>query len=155
DLVRRALDAANEIGDLSSAAICCDHLLKNMLAAGDQLVDVQREAESSLQFVQKVRFSRIVDHVKMQLGLIRALRGLTPKFGSFNDDQFDELSFERYLATNPALAEPECWYWVRKLQARVFAGDYASAVDASLSAQRRISTSPSRFQVLDPIETAE
>jgi len=37
----------------------------------------------------------------------------------------------------------------------VFAGDYASAVDASLSVRRRFATSPSRFLVLDPIETAE
>jgi len=155
DLLRRAFDVANETGDVTYAGICCEHLLKNMLAAGDQLVEVQREGESGLQFAEKFRYGRIVDHIKPQLGLVRTLRGLTRKFGSFDDDEFDELRFERYLASNPALAEPECWYWVRKLQARVFAGDYAAAVDASLNAQRRISTSPSRFQVLDPLETAE
>ncbi len=155
DLVRRAFDAANDIGDVTSASICCDQLMKNLLAAGDQLVEVQREAESSLQFAQKVRFERVVHHIKPQLGLIRTLRGLTPVFGSFNDDQFDELRFERYLASNPALTEPECWYWVRKLQALVFAGDYASAVEASLNAQRRSRTSPSQFMKLDPNESAE
>src|SRR5262249_27336476 len=125
------------------------------LAAGDQLAEVQREAESGLQFVQKVRFGRLVDHINPQLRLIRTLRGLTSRLGSLNDDQFDELGFEHYLASNPGLAEPECWYWVRKLQARVFAGDYACAVDAALSAGRRFSTSPSKFMVLDPLETAE
>ena len=155
DLVRRAFDAANDIGDVTSASICCDQLMKNLLAAGDQLVEVQREAESSLQFAQKVRFERVVHHIKPQLGLIRTLRGLTPKFGSLNDDQFDELRFERYLASNPALTEPECWYWVRKLQARVFAGDYTCAVEASLHAQRRSRTSPSQFMKLDPNESAE
>jgi PAS domain S-box-containing protein len=149
DLVRRAFDAANEIGDVTFAGYCCDHLTKNMLAAGDQLVEVQREAENGLQFAQKVRFGLVVDHIKAQLSLIRTLRGLTPKFGSFNDDQFDELRFERYLASNPALAELECWYWVRKLQARFFAGDYASAVDASLSAQRQLWTSPSQFETAE------
>jgi predicted ATPase len=54
DLVRRAFDAANEIGDVTFAGYCCDHLIKNLLAAGDQLVEVQREAESGLQFAQKV-----------------------------------------------------------------------------------------------------
>src|SRR5215813_10015917 len=155
DLVRRAFDVANEIGDVTSAGICCDHLIKNLLAAGDQLVEVQREAERGLQFAQRTRFGRIVDHITAQLGLIRTLRGLTPKFGSFNEDHFDELRFERYLESNPALAEPECWYWVRKLQARVFAGDYASAVDASLGARRRSRTSRSQFMMLDPHETAE
>jgi len=154
-LVRRAFDAANEAGDLSTAAVCCDHLIKNLLAAGDQLEEAQREAETGLQFVQRLGYDRVAAHLKTQLGLIRTLRGLTPKFGCFSDDRFDELRFERHLADNPTLAEPECWYWVRKLQARVFAGDYFAAVDASLSAQRRFSTSPSKFMMLDPLETAE
>ena len=149
DLVRRAFHAANELGDLTFAGYCCDHLVKNMLAAGDQLLEVQREAENGLQFAQKVRFGLVVDHVKAQLGLIRTLRGLTPIFGSFDDDQFAEFRFERYLATNPALAELECWYWVRKLQARFFAGDYASAIDASLRAQRQLWTSPSQFETAE------
>ena len=149
DLVRRAFDAASEIGDVTYAGFCCDHLIKNLLAAGDQLVEAQREAEESLQFAQKIRFGLVVDHIKAQLGLIRSLRGLTLTFGSFNDDQFDELWFERYLGSNPALAELECWYWVRKLQARCFAGDYASAVDASSRAQRVLWTSPSQFETAE------
>jgi predicted ATPase/two-component sensor histidine kinase/GAF domain-containing protein len=149
DLVRRAFDAASEIGDVTYAGFCCDHLIKNLLAVGDPLVEVQREAEASLQFAQKIRFGLVVDHIKVQLGLVRCLRGLTAKFGSFEDDQFDELRFERYLASNPALAELECWYWVRKLQARFFAGDYASAVHASLSAQRQLWTSPSQFETAE------
>ena len=40
---------------------------------------------------------------------------------------FDELRFERRFAENPNLALAECWYWIRKLQARFFAGDYAAA----------------------------
>ncbi|WFU39140.1 AAA family ATPase [Bradyrhizobium sp. CB82] len=149
DLVRRAFDAASEIGDVTYAGFCCDHLIKNLLAAGDPLVEAQREAEDSLEFAQKIRFGLVVDHIKAQLGLIRSLRGLTFAFGSFNDDQFDELWFERYLESKPALAELECWYWVRKLQARFFAGDYASAVDAALRAQRQLWTSPSQFETAE------
>jgi predicted ATPase/transcriptional regulator with GAF, ATPase, and Fis domain len=155
DMLSRAFDAANKIGDVTSAVICRDLLIRNLLAAGDPLVEVQCEAESALQFVQKLRFGRVVDHIAPQLGLIRTLRGLTRKFGSLDDDQFDELEFERHLAGNASLAEPACWYWIRKLQARVIAGDYASAVAASLSMQRRFSTSPSKFLKLDPVETAE
>src|SRR5262249_4742892 len=149
DLIRRAFHAANEIGDLTFAGYCCDHLVKNMLAAGDPLVDVQREAEYGLDFARKVRFGLVVDHIKAQLGLVRTLCGLTPKFGSLDDGQFDEHHFERYLASNPALAELECWYWVRKLQGRFFAGDYLSAIDASLNAQRQLWTSPSQFEVAE------
>ncbi len=107
-------------------------------------MDVQREAEHGLEFAQKARFGLVTP----KLGLTRILRGLTPKFGSFDDEQFDELRFERHLASNPA-ALPECFYWIRKLQARFFAGDYASALDASLKAQRLLWTSPSHFETAE------
>jgi PAS domain S-box-containing protein len=45
--------------------------------------------------------------------------------------------------------EVECWYSIRKLQARFFAGDYASAVAASLRAQRMLWTSPSQFETAE------
>ena len=116
----------------------------------------QRQAENGLEFARKARFGLVIDVITAQLGLIRTLRGLTPKFGSFDDGQFDELRFERHLASDPVFALPECWYWIRKLQARFFAGDYASAVDASLRAQRLLWTSPSIFRgAAIFLETAE
>ncbi len=116
---------------------------------GDPLVEAQRETENGLEFAQKARFGLVIDIITAQLGLIRTLRGLTPKFGSFNDERFDELRFERHLSGDPVLALPECWYWIRKLQARFFAGDYASAIDASLRAQRLLWTSPSLFETAE------
>ena len=50
DLVRRAFDAANKIGDLTFAAYSCNNLNTNLLATGDPLGDVQREAENGLEF---------------------------------------------------------------------------------------------------------
>jgi PAS domain S-box-containing protein len=44
------------------------------------------------------------------------------------------------------LTLPECWYWIRKLQARVLAGDYSSAIQASGNAQRLLWTSPVFFE---------
>lgn len=41
---------------------------------------------------------------------------LTPEFGSFDDDQFDEAEFERHLSRESAIAE--CFYRVLVLQAR-------------------------------------
>src|SRR5260370_5265078 len=95
------------------------------------------------------RFGLVIDIITAQLGLIRTLRGLTPQFGSFNDERFDELRFERHLSGDPVLALPQCWYWIRKLQARFFAGDCASAIDASLRAQRLLWTSPSLFETAE------
>jgi len=149
DLVRRAFEAANQIGDLTFAAYCCTHLNTNLLAAGDPLDEVQDEAERGLAFAQKMRFGFAIDSIAGQLGLIRTLRGSTPNFGCFDDEQFDELRMERRFSSNPDLALPEGWYWIRKLQARFFAGDYAAALDASSRAQQLLWTSPSMFETAE------
>ena len=149
DLVRRAFDAANKAGDLTFAAYSRNNLNTNLLAAGDSLAEAQREAEHGLDFAQNARFGLVIDIITAQLGLIRTLRGLTPTFGCFDDEQFDEHRFESHLASQPDLALPECWYWIRKLQARVLAGDYRSAIEASLKAQPLLWTSPSFFETAE------
>ena len=89
----------------------------------------------ALASAQKARFGLVGDVIGAQLGLVRTLRGLTSTFGSFDDEQFDELQQERRFDCNPDLTLAECWYWIRKLQARFFAGDYASAIEAASRAQ--------------------
>ncbi len=138
DVLRRAFETANQMGDLTFAAFACSNLDTNLLAAGDPLVDVQVEIERSLAFAQKIRFGYAIDLVSIQLGLVRTLRGLTAKFGSFDDKHFDEQRLERRLARNPQLAPAESAYWIRKLQAHFMAGDYASAVEASSRAQKLV-----------------
>jgi PAS domain S-box-containing protein len=149
DLVRRAFATADRTGDITFASYSCNHLITNFLAAGDPLAEVEREAERGFEYAQKVRFGFVIDNLTMQLGFIRTLRGLTPTFGSFNYEGFDELRFERHLAGNPVLKLLEFRYWVRKLQARFFAADYASAMDASLRAQQLLWTSPSHFETAE------
>ncbi|HEY1581083.1 MAG TPA: ATP-binding protein [Terracidiphilus sp.] len=138
DLLRRAFEAASAIGDLTFAAFACSNLDTNLLAAGDPLVEVQVEIERSLAFAQKIHFGYAIDLVSIQLGLVRTLRGLTAKFGSFDDKQFDERRLERRLSGNPQLAPAESAYWIRKLQARFLAGDYESAIEASFRAQKLV-----------------
>src|SRR4029450_4465892 len=106
------------------------------LADGDPLAGTQREAEHGLAFAQKMRFGFVIDVISTQLGLIRTLRGLTRKFGSLDDEQFDELRIERRFAGNPDWALGEWRYWILKLQARYLAGDYAAAVEAASQVQR-------------------
>ena len=82
-----------------------------------------------------------------QLGLIRTLRGLTPKFGSFDDEQFDELQFERHLASNPAFGAAGILVLaLERCKPASLPADYASAVDASLRAQQLLWTSPSQLR---------
>jgi predicted ATPase/signal transduction histidine kinase/ActR/RegA family two-component response regulator len=148
-LVRRAFNTANEIGDLTFAAYSCNNLITNLLASGEPLPDIQREAEAGLAFARQIRFGLVIDIITSQLRLILTLRGLTPAFNSFTDSQFDEARFEEHFEADPRLALPSCWYWIRKLQARYYAGDYESAISAELQAQRLLWTSPSFFEVAD------
>jgi PAS domain S-box-containing protein len=147
DLLQRGLQAANKMGDLVYAA-CGHHLTTNFLATGELLVDVQREAENVLAFAQKARFEFIIDIAATQLELIRTLRGLTPTFGSFDDGQFEELRIERRFTRSPDL-QAECSYLIRKLQARFFAGEYRTAVEASSRAQSLLWTLASHFETAE------
>jgi PAS domain S-box-containing protein len=149
DLVRRAFEAANRTGDLNYAAYCGNQLNTNLLAAGDPLAEAEREAQHGLAFAQKMRFGLVIDFITSQLGLIRTLRGLTPTFGCFDDEQFDEARIERRFSANPDLAFGECFYWIRKLQARFFAGDYAPALEASSRAQRLLWSLGSQFETAE------
>jgi predicted ATPase/signal transduction histidine kinase len=149
DLLRGAFTVASRSGNLTFASFSCNNLNSNLLAAGVALHEVQREAEHGLAVARKARFGLVINIITAQLGLIRTLRGLTPKFGCFDEGEFNELQFEQHFASRPALAIAECWYWIRKLQARFFADDYATAIHAASMAQRLLWTSP-----LEP-ETAD
>jgi PAS domain S-box-containing protein len=150
DLILRTFDTADRIGDLTFAAYSRFSLNANLLATGDPLVETHREAENSFEFAQRTRFGLVIDTITAQLYLIRTLRGLTAKFGCFNDAQFVESRFERHLADDPGLAFAECRYWIRKLQARFLSADYACAIEASAKAQRLLWTS--RFTLFEGAE---
>src|SRR6266403_193207 len=142
DLLRHAFDVAYRIGDFTYAAYSLTELIPNFLVVGDPLAEAQAEAEKGVAFAKRARVGLAIDMLRSNLQLIRTLRGLTSKFGSFNDKEFDEAGFERHLASNPALACAAFAYWTLKAQARFFAGDYASAVDASLNAQKLLWAEP-------------
>jgi signal transduction histidine kinase len=148
-MMLRALDLAQEAGDLLFAAFCQTHLISLGLASGARLDDLEAEAERYLQSTRRVRFGRVIDSVTTQLALIRMLRGLTPKFGCLDDGDMVEPRMEHHLSSNPLLAIPACWYWIRKLQARYFAGDYMAAMDASSKAQRLLWTSLSHPETVE------
>jgi PAS domain S-box-containing protein len=131
ELVRRAFDVARRVGDLTYSAYSWHVLITNCLMVGDHLKVVQGEAEDGLAFTTQQNFGLVAANCRAQLGLVRTLRGLTQDFGRFDDQDNNELEFERYLASNSGLALSEFFYWTRKLQGRFFAGDYTTAVDAS------------------------
>ena len=124
-------------------------LITLLLMAGEPLGDVQRDAEKALEFVHKARFGLVVDVITAQLMLIRVFRGLSPDFSSFDDEPFDEGRFEQRLEGDSRLAIATCWYWIRKLQARFFVGDYPTALEAGAKARPLLWTSPSFLEVAE------
>ncbi|AUW42607.1 ATP-binding sensor histidine kinase [Rhizobium leguminosarum] len=148
-VIMRAFETATKVGDLNFTVYCCDNLNTNFLAAGDHLVHAERQAEAGLVLAERARFDHIVDIMKVQLGVIRNLRGLTYKFGSFDDEQVSENDLEARYANDPATKQPECWYWIRKLQTRFFAGDFPAALNAATKARDLLWTSAAMFEIAE------
>src|SRR5262249_4998662 len=82
---------------------------------------------------------------KAHLGLIRTLLGLTRAFGRFDYRDFDEREFESQLPSSAGQGIAGCWWWIRKLQARYFAGDYAAALEAGAKAEKLLWAQPTEF----------
>jgi predicted ATPase len=139
--LRRSLEFAGKTGDVAYSAYSYMHLNSHLLACGEPLDKIQAAVLTGLSFVRRARFGLIVAQHTIHLQLTRTLRGLTRKFGTFNDESFDEEAFEQHLAKNPSLSYAACWYWVRKMQACVWANDPAAALVASANARALLWTS--------------
>jgi PAS domain S-box-containing protein len=127
--------AAPEAGDLAFTSFHRSNMLANLLAGGEPLVQIQKEAEIALQFARKIGFGLIADFLLSMLACVRALRGLTEDIGSFDSPDFDEAEFEKHLDRDLELSAAKFRYWMRKLQAYFYAGNCAAAVAAAAKVQ--------------------
>jgi PAS domain S-box-containing protein len=140
-LIRKAFDLANKSGDRVSAVSSCCVLVSNLLLAGAPLIEAANEAESGRAFCGRSAFRDFIGASDTQAAFIRSLRGLTREFGCLDDERFDEARMEQHFATQPHAPVFECWYWIRKLQARYLAGDWIAARDAAARARAVLSSS--------------
>jgi len=118
-LMRRALSIVIESGDLTFHCYSLVHLVQLALAAGDPLDEIQREAESAFAFASKANFELMKHCLTGLLAVIEPLRGVA-------------LSKPADVARmqEPGLAIAAAFYWIRQLQAHVFAGDTSAALQA-------------------------
>ena len=144
--VRRAIAACRESGDITYAGFSSCTLVTNMLFCGDALVDVARDAEGGLGYVKSIGFGLIVDIMTTQLQFVRSLQGRTREFGSLDDADFSEATFETHLQSNPSLDIAACWYWIRKAQARFLSGRIDSALECIGRAEPLLWTSKGHFE---------
>lgn len=148
-LIRRAFDAAYRVGDLTFASYSWDQIVTNYLAVGDPLGETQTECENGLAFARRVQFGLVIELCGAQLGLIMTLRGLTPTFGSLDHLDYTERDTESRLRANPNLVFAEFYYLTRLCEARVFAGRFSEAAQASLSADPLVWTSAAQFETAE------
>lgn len=148
-LLRHANEAARAAGDLTFMGYSYTNLISGLLIAGESLVEVEAQAEAALAFLRRAHFGTAVDMVLPQLGLIRALRGLTERVATFNYHDFAEAEFERHLVEDPGLAMPACWYWIRRMQACYLEGRIESAAAAAMQAGKFLWTSPTFIVMAD------
>jgi PAS domain S-box-containing protein len=149
EVLSRAFDLASRTGEISYAGYACGQLNTNHLFAGIPLVEAQGQAEDGLAFARKVGFRTLEGWILGQLGIIRSLRGLTNRLGTFDDAVFRESELEDDLAGKPALAIAECSYFIRKLQARFLAGEYEDALEAASRAQPMLWNFFSRLVIVE------
>jgi PAS domain S-box-containing protein len=145
----RAFDLASRTGEISYTGYARVQLNTNYLFVGDPLMEVQEQAEHGLALAREIGFATIEGWILGQLGLVSSLRGLTTRLGCFDGAAFRESDLERDLAGKPALALAECFYYIRKLQARFFAGEYADALQAASRAQPKLWNIVGRLEVVE------
>jgi PAS domain S-box-containing protein len=142
-----AFEAAQKVGDLTFASYTRSSVVTLLLFAGAPLISVDQECEDAVAFIQRARFGLVAGMIGASRQLIKTLRGQTEHFGSFTSHpEFNEGEVESYLerSTQPKIAA--CWYWIRKLQARFFAHEWASAVQAASQAKQLLWTSQSNVE---------
>jgi predicted ATPase/signal transduction histidine kinase len=149
ELIRWAFESATKSGEITTASYSFDILTTNLLAAGDSLVEAQRQAEDGIVFSGRSRAGFGSDLISGQLGLIRSLRGLNEEFGHLDDGQHSEAELECHFTDQADRTVPACWYWIRKLQARFFSGDYVSAIAAAEKARSLLWSSPAHFETVE------
>ena len=148
DVLRSAFDAADKDRDITFAQYSLFNLTSILFASGDLLSEIQEIAEQNLKYATKVPFQAVIDIMSTQFELVKTLRGLTRRFGYFDDEQFDERRIEeRFKSASDTTPAAICWYWIRKLQARFFAGEHGAAVDALFKAQQLFWATTSMFEI--------
>ncbi|WP_312435836.1 AAA family ATPase [Achromobacter sp.] len=140
DLLQTAFELASLQGDWTYASFALNSLVTHMLVTGGPLNTIRADASRGLAFARKAGLE-VLDRYTSQLQLAKMLQGLTTQFGSLDDAGFSEAEFERKIQAEPGRNVTACWHYLRKLQARVYAGDFTSAVRASQDASAFVWTS--------------
>src|SRR5262249_53243394 len=146
EMYRRARRAALESGDIAFGPYSCFSNAICLLGCGVPLEEVQREAELGVTIARQVNFGMGGDMNAGVVGMLRALRGLTPSLVVFADDAETDAELEERLLADPRLLVARRSYFVRKLQACVLNGDHVAALAAAAHAEGPLWPTASWFE---------
>lgn len=134
-ILRRALAAAKAVGDQTYAAYSYNNLVANLLLTGGWLADVEALAIEGLTYAQGARFGLAEVILETQTRLVRGLGGRSSDMRLLGETAEDEAALLNRIQGQAGFELAICWFWVRKLQACVVAGDLAAARDAADQAE--------------------
>jgi PAS domain S-box-containing protein len=136
EILKRAIDAATVAGDLTYVAYSLRSVVANIMASGEPLADVQREAYKALSFMRESRFGLAADSLVAELILIHALRGQTSDRGLFSESDGGQTGFEQRLNEGGSrLTVAAARYYIYKLQEHFFAGNISAGIAAAAKAR--------------------
>jgi predicted ATPase/signal transduction histidine kinase len=137
-LLRRAVAAGLESGDVQYASYWSNTIVGNLFNQGKPLPEVLGEIENATTMRGRTKVRTEVElHCLPGRQAIRCLRGLTSESGGFNDDEFDEDSFIQSVAGDPILMAS---YELVRLEVSYLFGDLprARAFSTALGSRRPV-----------------
>ncbi|HSD39061.1 MAG TPA: AAA family ATPase [Rhodocyclaceae bacterium] len=134
-ILHQAIAAARVCGNQTYTTYGHNNLFSNHIVSGTWLAEAQRVAEDGLAFSRASKFLLGEVILRVQSGFAAALRGETPHLTTLLESEAAEDELHQMLETTQCFELPLGWYWIRKLQACVIAGDPAGAIAARARAQ--------------------
>ncbi|WP_309242964.1 trifunctional serine/threonine-protein kinase/ATP-binding protein/sensor histidine kinase [Hyalangium versicolor] len=125
-------------GDFRNACYCCDNIIINRLLMGHELGDVYQESVARLEFVRKANYEDVGTFLTIFQSHVQQLRGLSDAPGSLSGGGFNEKEFEARVESR-GLQFMACIYFITKMKARYFGGEFEAALQAADAADKLVS----------------
>ena len=149
-ILKRAIDAATAVGDLTYIAYSLRSVVANMMVSGEPLSDVQREADRALLFLREAKFGLAADSLVAQLILVDTLRGQSVGRGLILESDKDELGFEQRLSNGGSrLTVAAARYHIYKLQGHFFTRNITAAIVTATKARDLVWSTLQFLEIVD------
>ena len=129
-ILQGAIEAARLCGNQTYTAYAHNNLFANHIVAGTWIGEALRVADDGLAFSRASKFLLGEMILRVQRGLAKALRGETAALTTLLESEAAEHTLCAEITAVAGFELPLGWYWIRKLQACVIAGDAGASMNA-------------------------